>query len=87
MDYTTCQDDVSSIVGHILTTASINRGTAPPMFEARWEALRGEISSVASAAVRKPAKCHMREIIMEEMESCLACSACDGCALYGVVVS
>jgi hypothetical protein len=56
------------------------------MFEARIEALRGQILSVASGAVKKPAKGYMREIIMEEAESRLACSDCDGCALYGVVV-
>ncbi len=56
------------------------------MSEARIEALRDQILSVASAAVKKPATGYMREIIMEEAESRLACSDCDGCALYGVVV-
>ncbi len=39
------------------------------MSEARIEVLRGQILSVASAAVKKPAKGYMREIIMEEAES------------------
>ncbi len=56
------------------------------MFEAKIEALKGQILSVASAAVKKPAKGYTREIIIEEAESRLACSDCDGCALYGVVV-
>lgn len=56
------------------------------MSEARIEALRDQILSVASAAVKKPATGYMKEIIMEEAEIRLACSDCDGCALYGVVV-